>query len=358
VCTSCNWYSIRNSSRSHPRKCSHWHALFEEGVSTKTQSVRMRRMSLPAIQSRLEKRLESDGDTRKLVGKSRRKIPDAPCELQLRAMQSLPLHMRSEFSMREYTEDQRIAMKLRVPASLQDLRVSGIDEFVTLRDRGHGQYASSGSPGCLFHVGFVQAVNVLPSIDHEGKEIQFDGCDDAVINMGPIGVTGVCMLFSWELIRLFWDTLRREQTNFTRFVQSHLDLWCTSIRTHRGLSKLMPGLASLDPRDVPDRRERETAGVLRMTGGAASLSTKGPNVRHLLGHSVHVLVTVFTSACLDYKNLLDVDWDSAFCCECEFDSPGPGQLIYDNGCNFVHWVSPASCPPCQCAFASWPIIFH
>ena len=84
----------------------------------------MRRMSLPAIQSRLEKRLESDGDTRKLVGKSRRKIPDAPCELQLRAMQSLPLHMRSEFSMREYTEDLRIAMKLRVPASMQELLVS------------------------------------------------------------------------------------------------------------------------------------------------------------------------------------------------------------------------------------------
>ena len=46
-----------------------------------------------------------------------------------------------------------------------------------------------------------------------------------------------------------------------------------------------------------------------------NMSTKEPDVRNVLGHSVQVLVGVFTSACLDYKNLLDVDWTSVFRCE-------------------------------------------
>ena len=74
VCTTCNWFAIRSSATT-PRKCSHWHQLFGKCRSVIKQSVSQRRMSLAAIQSRLERRLQPDGETRKFVGKVEQRFP-------------------------------------------------------------------------------------------------------------------------------------------------------------------------------------------------------------------------------------------------------------------------------------------
>lgn len=298
-------------------------------------------MTSSAIQARLENHVLPDGDTRKLSGFSTKKIPDVPVESLRRNLHHVPAHLREEMNIPCYTDYQKTAMAFRCPASMQgDTLETGapFPAYVSLTDKGHDRYCDLKSRGCLFHVGFVCAVQVQASLNGDGVLCPYDGNDDAVLNMGPVGTSGVYMLFSWELIRLFWETLRREETNFTRFVYSHLELWCNSIRGHEGLSSLMPGLASLDRRDDPSHRRTTTAGVLYGTKFTSRLGTKQSTERQDLGHAVHVLVSVFTSACLDYKNLLAVDWSSIFRCECKFASPGPGQIIYDNGCNLVHWV--------------------
>jgi len=51
------------------------------------------------------------------------------------------------------------------------------------------------------------------------------------------------------------------------------------------------------------------------------------------------LYDAFRNACLDYKNLMAVDWDACFTCTCTFKEMGPCQIIYDNACNLINWVS-------------------
>lgn len=298
-------------------------------------------MALCAIQSRLEKHVQADGDTRKLAGLSTKKIPDVPVEALRRNLHELPDQLREGMKIPCYTDHQRTAMAFRCPATMQgdsQKAHSFFPKYILLQDKGHDRYSELKSRGCLFNVGFVSAVHVQPSLNGDGVLCAYDGNDDAVVNMGAVGTSGVYMLFSWELIRLFWETLRREETNFTRFVYSHLELWCNSIRGHDDLRILMPGIASLDRREDPFQRRTTTGGMLYGTKLTAGIGTKESTARKDLGHAVDVLVSVFTNACLDYKNLLEVDWSSVFRCECEFASPGPGQIIYDNGCNLVHWV--------------------
>ena len=50
------------------------------------------------------------------------------------------------------------------------------------------------------------------------------------------------------------------------------------------------------------------------------------------------LYDAFIDACMDFKHLLDVNFDAIFTCQCEFEIKGPARVIYDNACNALRWV--------------------
>lgn len=364
-CTSC--------SEEFARKCNHSRLLSGEPVKI-ILPIRCRRMDTSEFQKRCENTLTNGGLERKLVGVSQRRIPDAPWESLERALSDLPSSWRTKHPCGEMSSEQREQQRRRirsVPPGQQDslgpLPLSDQEGWTYLQDTDPDLLTryddSDWQKGCLFLIGGVQPVKVrgrytqVPNDTNSDSpdEIEcfteFDGNEFAILNMGSHGVgsgkatTTVCILFGWEVIRQFWGNVIIESTNFSRYVDTQLESWCESVRHYPSeLCDLLPSLfhQSMDSMNL---RDRHTSGHM----SAAGLKTRASRGHQIFAASngdteYKWLVRLFTAACLDFKNLLDIDWDKVLQCTCVFRNAGPGQIIYDNACNLIMWVSSTTVP--------------
>mmetsp|Transcript_67105 Transcript_67105/g.108795 ORF Transcript_67105/g.108795 Transcript_67105/m.108795 type:complete len:640 (+) Transcript_67105:1014-2933(+) len=266
-----------------------------------------------------------DPETRRLQGDSRRPIPDVIFDERMLAYcKILPSDSLSGFPRGHYSTRQKHAMDSRrlIGDRPEDdffgqRKCHTAREGIVFRcqdDLKTGEvYEDEWHFSVLLMPGSVAPVVIRGIKDTSGNLIPYDGNDDCIINMGLVKgniVQQANILFDWAVIQEFFTAISTSPTNFLRFFNTKIHIWCEGIRRHDGLASRFPALnegCRIGPRGIPDEFHRS-------------------------------LYDTFRDTIQDYKNLMAVDWDACFSCSCVFKKMGPCQIIYDNSCNLVQWV--------------------
>jgi hypothetical protein len=320
-------------------------------------------MSLQMAIKSASRRLEPNGDTvkRRLQGLSRHLIPDVvkPGSGLENLFKNMSQDARESFHFEKFSELQTVCyagVRPNIAQSMSNIS----DGWTYLEDTAdENSYASVSNweDACLFTRGGVQPVRVR-GLEKDGEIVPFDGNEFCILNMGNHrtsirgsgnNVSNCVILFGWEVICHFWDEVARCGMTWASFVEGQLTAWCASLRLpdNEKLSSLLPTLSHPDDSDKLARRNRSTFGVQSSAPLTARLdgshtSFKADTTTSTVARSYHEnywLYDKFKSACIDYKNLLNVDWARLTRCTCTFKHAGPGQIIYDNACNAHTWVS-------------------
>jgi len=349
------------------------------------QPLHKKRMDTETFQKQME-RLLLDTDKRRLSCESKKPIPDVIfTEKDRGRLRTLPPELQKEFLGENgtYSELQQNAInsrRLRGDQKHQDW--FGLREFESekegicfaLHDQVDLNLVKEERQhfGALFLAGSVAAVTIRGHLDETGNLIPYDGNDDCIINMGLVAgniTHRAHILFGWEVIQEFFIAISTSPTNFLRFFETKIHTWCEGIRRHIGkifselrcfgkfltimfflsrkahyrLQMLLGILAWENVFDITS----EHVWLLVLWNFISGLASRFPMLfeglrfgpKGLEDEFYRSLYDAFRNACLDYKNLMAVNWDACFTCTCTFKEMGPCQIIYDNACNLINWVS-------------------
>jgi len=216
------------------------------------QPLRTKRMSAEKFQKQMEKNLQ-DPHTRRLSGHSRKPIPDVIFEERMLGLyKSLPPTMKARFTTGEYSSAQHNAIhsrkligdvpdkdffNLRKVESASDGSVFKLEDNVEsgVEREGNWHFAA------LFLPGGVAPTIIRGHFDTSGTLIPYDGNNDCIINMGLVKgniLQQAHILFGWEVIQEFITSISTTPTNFLRFFNTKIHMWCTGIRRHDGALSL------------------------------------------------------------------------------------------------------------------------
>jgi len=221
------------------------------GNSTRQlQPLRKRRMDTEKFRKQMEKNL-LDPETRRLQGESRKPIPDVIFDERMLAYcKNLPPELLSGFPMGHYSARQKNAMdSRRLIGNIPE------DDFFSQRKCHNARegivfqcqdvlktgevYEDEWHFSVLLMPGSVAPVVIRGIQDSSGTLIPYDGNDDCIINMGLVKgniVQQANILFDWAVIQEFFTAISTSPTNFLRFFNTKIHIWCEGIRRHAGAS--------------------------------------------------------------------------------------------------------------------------
>jgi len=232
-----------------------WISLFvwvqRAGNSTRElQPLRKRRMDTQKFRKQMEQNLV-DPETRRLQGDSRRPIPDVIFDERMLAYcKILSPDSLSGFPRGHYSTRQKHAMDSRrlIGDRPEDdffgqRKCHTAREGIVFRcqdDLKTGEvYEDEWHFSVLLMPGSVAPVVIRGIKDTSGNLIPYDGNDDCIINMGLVKgniVQQANILFDWAVIQEFFTAISTSPTNFLRFFNTKIHIWCEGIRRHDGVS--------------------------------------------------------------------------------------------------------------------------
>jgi len=206
-------------------------------------------MSAEKFQKQMEKNL-LDPHTRRLSSESRKPIPDVIFEERMLGLyMSLPPEMKARFPTGNYSLVQQNAMhsrKLIGDLPDQDFfiqrKAENASDGIVYRLEDDLEYGAKKEDiwyfAGLFLPGGVAPTIIRGQYDACGSLIPYDGNNDCIINMGLVKGNisqEAHILFGWEVIQEFITAISTTPTNFLRFFNTKIHMWCTGIRRHPGV---------------------------------------------------------------------------------------------------------------------------